>query len=216
MRLTRVLLICGIAAAVLFIATDVVAALFLYPGYDYASQQVSELSAIGAPSRPVWMAMGYPTAVLWAAFAAGVWRAAGGTPSIRIAAVLIGLFTINSFLWGHLAPMHMRGTEFTGTDTMHIAFAASAVALMVGFISFGAAALGVGFKVYSATTIVAILVAGGVVSTQIPAIAAGLPTPWMGLVERVSVYGPVIWLAVFALALLPQSRADGRPRPAYP
>jgi hypothetical protein len=44
-------------AAVVFIGMDIVAAGLLYPGYDYTSQQVSELSAIGAPSRGFWMAL---------------------------------------------------------------------------------------------------------------------------------------------------------------
>jgi hypothetical protein len=40
------------------------------------------------------------------------------------------------------------------------------------------------------------------VSTQVTAIAANQPTPWMGLVERVSVYAPMLWLAVFSVLLL--------------
>lgn len=202
MSLPRVLLICGIAAAVLYIGMDIVAARLFYPGYDYTAQQVSELSAIGAPSRPFWMAMGYPYGLLTLAFAAGVWLASAGRVSLRIAAVLLGLFAVNGFLWGFIAPMHMRATQFTDSDTMHIAFAAVAIVLILGFIGFGAAALGRGFRLYSALTVVAMLAAGGVVSTQIAAIAAGQPTPWMGLVERVSVYGPMVWMMVFAVALL--------------
>ena len=51
MSVTRPLLICGVVAAPFFILTDIVAATLVYPGYDYSAQQVSELSAIGAPSR---------------------------------------------------------------------------------------------------------------------------------------------------------------------
>jgi hypothetical protein len=122
--------------------------------------------------------------------------------------VLIVLFAVNSFAWGWVAPMHMRGAQFTDTDTMHIAFAISAVALMIGFISLGAAALDRGFRIYSAITVVLMLAAGAVVSTQIAAIAANQPTPWMGLVERISVYGPMIWMAVFALTLLRRRDVD--------
>lgn len=202
MSSTRILLACGIAASVLFIGMDLVAAAFLYPGYDYTAQQVSELSAIGAPSREFWMAMGYPYALLSLAFGLGVWRAAEGRRSLRICAVLIGLFTLNGFLWGLVAPMHMRGTEFTGTDTMHIAFAGSAVLLMVAFMIAGAVAPGRGFRLYTGLTVLAMLSAGAVVSTAIPAIAAIQPTPWMGLVERISVYSPMVWLAVLALVLM--------------
>lgn len=200
--ITKALLICGALASALYIGTDIVAATFLYPGYDYTSQQVSELSAIGSPSRAFWMVMAYPYCLLTVIFAVGVWRVAAGRLSLRTAAVLITLFAINALAWGIVAPMHMRATEFTDTDTMHIAFAASAVLLMVAFIGFGAAALGRGFRLYSAITIIAMLAAGAIVSAQITAIAGGQPTPWMGLIERISVYGPIVWLGVFALALL--------------
>jgi hypothetical protein len=200
--LTRLLLICGVLAAPLFILTDLAAVAWFYPGYDYTAQQVSELSAIGASSRDFWMLMGYPYNALTLAFAVGLWLASEGSRSLRLAAALIVLFAVNSFAWGWVAPMHMRGTSFTETDTMHIAFAVSAVALMLGFICLGAAALGTRFRIYSAITIALMLTAGGIVSTQIPAIAANQPTPWMGLVERISVYGPMIWMAVLAIVLL--------------
>jgi hypothetical protein len=53
----RMLLVCGIISPVLYIGTDILAATMLYKGYSYTAQQVSELSAIGAPTRPPWIAM---------------------------------------------------------------------------------------------------------------------------------------------------------------
>ena len=47
-RLVTALLACGVVVAAVQIAGDVVAAT-LDPGYSYANQTVSELSAIGAP-----------------------------------------------------------------------------------------------------------------------------------------------------------------------
>ncbi len=200
MRWTKSLLLAGTLAAPLFIATDIVAAALLYPGYDYAAQQVSELSAIGAPTRTFWLVMSYPYVLLLLALALGTWLSATRTAQ-RVAAALIAVFAIHGLLWATLAPMHMRNTAFTDTDTLHIAFTVVAVALMTGFIAAGALLFGRSFRLYSALTIIAMLAAGGIVGTQISAIAAGEPTPWMGLVERVAVYGPVVWTAVFALAL---------------
>lgn len=202
MSLTRLFLICGVFGAALFVAMDIAASFWLYPGYDYSAQQVSELSALGAPTRDFWMTMGYPYAALSLAFSIGVWRAAAGRRKLQVTAVILALFALNSFLWGWVAPMHMRGVEFSATDTMHIAFTVVAVALMVSFMSVGAAAFAGGFRVFSVVTIVAMLAAGGVVGTQVPAIAQGLPTPWMGLVERISVYAPSFWTSVLALMLL--------------
>ena len=211
MSFPRFLLICGILAAPIFILTDIIAATLIYPGYDYSAQQVSELSAIGAPSRDFWMIMGYPYNLLTLAFAGGIWLAAGRRTGLKVTAALIVLFAANSFLWGWIAPMHMRGTRFTETDTRHIAFAVSAVVLMVGFITAGALALGRKFRIYSGITVAGMLTAGGIVSTQIAAIAANQPTPWMGLVERVSVYSPMIWMLVLAIVLLREGREHLRP-----
>lgn len=208
MSLTRVLLICGVLAASLYILTDITAAALFYPGYSYLDQQVSELSAIGAPSRPFWMLMTHPYGLLTAAFAVGVWRHAAGARSLRIAAAFIMLLAVNGVAWGLLAPMHMRGTEFDASDAMHLGFAMSAIVLIIGFISCGAVALGRGFQLYSAAIVIAMLAAGGVVGTQVSAIAAGEPTRWIGLLERVSVHGPTLWMAVFAIALL---RKDSGP-----
>jgi hypothetical protein len=202
MSLTRLLLACGILGAVLFVAMDWIASFWLYPGYDFTSQQVSELSAIGAPSRNYWMALGFPHAALTFAFAYGVWRARAGRRSLAITAVLLTLFALNSFLWGWVAPMHMRGAAFTATDTLHIAFTVVAVVLMVSFMTIGARPFGRRFRWFSGGTVAAMLICGGIVGTQVPAIAQGLPTPWMGLVERVSVYAPSLWMAVLALVLI--------------
>lgn len=216
MPVRSLLLVCGVLAAICYIGADIVAATWLYPGYDYTAQQVSELSAVGAPSRPFWVVMMYPYTALTLACGVGVWEAAAGRFSLRIAGGLIVLFAINGFAWG-FAPMHMRATQFTTADTIHVAFAVSAVVLMLLFIGFGAANLSRGFRLYSAVTVAAMLAAGAVVGTQVSAIAAGEPTPWMGLVERVSVYGPIVWLAIFALALLrrpPIKPIHSAPRPA--
>ena len=35
--------------------------------------------------------------------------------SLRLTAILLGFFAVNSLLWGFVAPMHMRGDTFTAT-----------------------------------------------------------------------------------------------------
>jgi hypothetical protein len=46
----KALLVSGVLASLLYLGTDVLAAL-LYEGYSYTDQTVSELSAIGSPTR---------------------------------------------------------------------------------------------------------------------------------------------------------------------
>ena len=53
-RLLRLLLVCGVVSSVLYVAMNGIIPL-LFEGYNIASQTVSELSAIGAPTRPLWV-----------------------------------------------------------------------------------------------------------------------------------------------------------------
>ena len=49
---TKPLLICGILGSILYLFADVIGGL-IWQGYSHASQGVSELMAVGAPSRPL-------------------------------------------------------------------------------------------------------------------------------------------------------------------
>jgi hypothetical protein len=186
---------------VLYVATDIITATTLYPGYSYTSQQVSELSAIGAPTRSLWVAMTIVWSPLVITFGIGVWLLAGQKRALRVTGILLAIWGVIGFSWMFF-PMHLRGTEALAADVMHIVFGAIQVVLMVLFIAFGAAALRWGFRFYSIGTIVLLLVFGALVSTQVTAIAAGQPTPWMRVIERVSVYAPILWVLVFAIVLL--------------
>jgi hypothetical protein len=208
--LVRGLLICGIASSVLYVLTDILAATVLYPGYSYTAQQVSELSAIGAPTRPVWIAMSMVWALLVIAFAVGVWIFSGRRRSLRVSAILLATYGIIGALWVLFAPMHQRGTVALETDASHLIFAGLQVLVMVLFIAFGSGVRGWGFRAYSIATILVMLGAGILPSTQAQAIAAGQPTPWMGAVERVSVYLPVLWVGVLASVLLVEAAAAAR------
>ena len=52
--LRKTLLLCGIISSVLYATITVVIAT-LWDGYDWRSQTISELSAIGAPTRSAWV-----------------------------------------------------------------------------------------------------------------------------------------------------------------
>jgi hypothetical protein len=56
-RWRRPLLASGILAAVLYVAMTLLVGL-LWDGYSAADQTISELSAVGAPTRPMWMLLG--------------------------------------------------------------------------------------------------------------------------------------------------------------
>jgi len=130
-----------------------------------------------------------------------VFNASGGKRSLRVTGILLAVWGAIGFVWLFF-PMHLRGAIGSTTDTMHLVMAAVTVPLMMVFIGFGSGARGKGFRFYSFFTILAMLVFGILVGMQAPRVAAQLPTPWMGIMERVSVYSPMIWVLVLAIVLL--------------
>lgn len=196
---TKTLLLCGILASLLYLAMNVLVPL-QWPGYSVLSQVVSELSAVGAPTRVLWVALGVPYTALILAFGFGVWLSAGGSRALRAAGgCTIGSGVLNIF-W---PPMHLRGAELTLTDTLHIVWSGAAVLLMLGAIVFGAVAFGRRFRVFSAVAVAAMIVFGGVLTgLDGPKIAADLPTPWVGLWERIAIAAYFVWLVAFATGLL--------------
>ena len=66
----KILLVCGILSSLLYVAMNVLGAI-QYEGYSSASQTVSELSAIGAPTRLLWALLGPAYSLLVIAFGWG-------------------------------------------------------------------------------------------------------------------------------------------------
>jgi hypothetical membrane protein len=201
LRTKGALLVCGIVSSLLYVAADVLAAM-RYPDYhSFTSQAISELSAIGAPSRPLVLPILIAHSVLVIPFGMGVWQSAYRKRALRMTgSLLVALGVID--LVAPFFPMHMRGAEATLTDTMHIALTIVTVAVFLLGIGFAATAFGRGFRVYSLATVPVLLVFGAVGGMDAPRIAAQLPTPWLGLTERINIGGYLLWQAVLALALL--------------
>jgi len=194
----RSLLICGILSSVVYVAANVIVPM-RFAGYDVVSQTVSELSAIGAPTRELWLAFMVPYALLALAFAIGIWMSAGTSRSLHAAAVFGFANVVIGMFW---PPMHLRGAEFTTTDTLHIVWTAIVVPMMMLQIAFGAVAFSRSFRVYSALTIAAMIVFGFVTSLEAPNIAVNGPTPLIGIWERIGMAAQMVWIPVFAVKLL--------------
>jgi hypothetical protein len=194
----KILLVCGILSSLLYAAMNVIAPI-LYEGYNSAAQTVSELSAIGAPTRPLWILLGIPYALLATAFGLGVWLSAGRNRPLRVVGGLLVAHGVISVFW---PPMHMRGTEFTLTDTMHVVFGIATVFLILLTVGFGAAAFGKRFRLYSIATLAILVVSGALTGLDSPRIAANLPTPWVGIWERINIGVFLLWVVALAITLL--------------
>jgi hypothetical protein len=199
-KLLSVLLACGIAASLVYVAANVLAAM-QWEGYSSTNQAVSELSAIGAPSRALMVTLLLAHSVLALAFGMGVLWSAGRNRALRITGwLLVGVGAVD--LAAPFFPMHMRGVEGSLTDTMHILVTGVTVLLILSAIGFGAAAFGKRFRLYSLVTLVTTIVFGAVAGMQGPEIGANEPTPWHGVYERINVGGYLLWMAVLAVLLL--------------
>jgi hypothetical protein len=194
----KALLICGILASLLYVASDIVAAM-RWVGYSYTAQSVSELRAIGAPTRPLLVPLLFIYTVLEIAFGLGVCGAAGRKRALRITGVLlIGLGVVD--LSAPFFPMHLGG-DLRG-DAMHLILTSVTVLLILLIIGFGATADGKWFRFYSFVTLLILIVTGALAGLDAPRIAANLPTPWVGVRERINIYGYMLWMMVLAIVLL--------------
>ena len=202
----RVLLSCGIVSSLLYIAMMVFIAT-QWNGYSSASQTVSELSAIDAPTRPLWVPLGTLYTVLMAAFGYGVWLSAQHNRHLRIVGGLLLTYGLFGLGW---PPMHQRAVLAAGggtlTDTLHILWTMVTVLLMLLAIGFAAAALGKRFRTYSILTAVILFACGALTSADAPRVSANLPTPWMGVWERINIAAFMLWVVVLAMTLLRPGR----------
>lgn len=200
--LNKVLLSCGILSSLVYIAMNIFIPM-QYEGYDYSSRTISELSAIDAPTRSIWTAYGLIYSLMAVAFGLGVWKSAGANRPLRIAGILLLTNGLLSFFW---PPMHQREVLAAGggtmTDTMHIVFSFATVLLFMLSIGFGAAAFGKRFRIYSIVTLIVLTFFGILTGMMAPDLEANLPTPMMGVWERINIGVYMVWVIVLALMLL--------------
>ena len=203
----RLLLAGGALSSALYVFTDVVGGL-RYPGYSFASQAISELGAIGAPSESFVDPLFTIYNVLVLLFGIAVVRqAAGRSGNLRITG---GLLTAYGAI-GLLGPivmgptffkMEQRGVGTLAGDLPHIVLTGALVLLMLLAMGFGAFAFGRRFRVYSLTTMATIVALGALTVPFAARLAAGEPTTGLGIVERIDVYSLLLWIAVLAGSLL--------------
>jgi hypothetical protein len=201
-KVQNALLTCGIHSSLWYIAINIFVPL-MYDGYSMASVTVSELSAIGSPTRILWVLMVLPYPLLFAFFGWGVLKTSSGNRSLIIAAGLIIGYSIFNLYW---PAMHQREVIATGggtlTDTLHITWAMITLLLMMLIMGFGAAGLGKKFRFYTIVTWAVFIVFGILTWLESPGIEKNLPTPFIGVWERINISAFMVWVIVLAMVLL--------------
>lgn len=197
----RLMLACGIAGSLLYLATDLLGGL-RYEGYSFSSQMVSELMASGAPSESLVDPLFLMYGVLTLLFGVAVLREGrGNNRALRVAGAALILYALVGFTGPTLFEMHPRGTPGV-SDLPHIVLTVVISALILAAMAFGAFAFDRRFRAYSLATIAAVVVFGALTGIAGRNMAAGLPTPGFGLLERINIYATMAWIAMLGAILL--------------
>jgi hypothetical protein len=203
-RRRDLLLACGIAASALAAGADVLAG-NLWEGYSFTAQSISELSAVGASTRPLALPLNITYDVFMLAFAAGVWESARDNRLARVTASLVGASAAAGLVFRFL-PMHLGEPVGTPANTANVVAGATSVFLFLGAVGFGAASRRGWFRWYSGATLAAyaaLTVAGVALGRQ----AAAGPHSATGAQERTMMAGYLLWVVVLALVLLREQSA---------
>jgi hypothetical protein len=201
-RMHRALLACGLFSSAWYAVINIVVPIF-YEGYNAAALTVSELSAIGAPTRILWVLLVLLYPLLFASFGWGIVLTSGTQRKLKMTGQLIIVYSLVNLFW---PPMHRREIIAAGggtlTDTLHITWAMATLAFMLLMMGFAAGAAGARFRRYTFFTFGVFLVFGFLSGIESPHIEMGLPTPYLGLWERINIGAFMCWTGVLSALLL--------------
>ena len=208
--LRKALLVCGVLSSLLYVGADLLAAA-RFPGYhDFTSQAISELTAVGAPTRESVEPLLIAYDLLIIAFGVGVWRSAGRKRAMRLVGGLLAGIGVLGLVAIPFTPMHLRGTGSLSSDAPHIAVTGVIVLFILSAVGVGAFLFGRGFRLYSLATLATLLVFGTWTSFEAARLVADQPTPWLGVSERIHIGAYLLWVLVLAVMLL-RSRVPAQP-----
>lgn len=84
---------------------------------------------------------------------------------------------------------------------------------MMIMMGLGAAALEIRFRIYTIATWIVFIVIGVLTGMEPPGIEANLPTPHIGLWERINIGAFMMWIIVLAVVLLYEKNIPGSNKP---
>lgn len=200
----KTLIVCGIVSSLWYLAINILVP-FFYEGYSLRTFTISELSAIGAPTRVLWVLLVSLYTLLFAAFGWGVLRLPNATRLLKLIGSLIVVYSLFNLYW---PPMHMRGEVPALTDVLHITWATVTILLMIAIMGIGAAALDRRFRVYTIASLILLLLFGALTSIEAPNISTNGPTPTIGIWERINIGIFMLWVIIFSVNLLKEKRSS--------
>jgi hypothetical protein len=196
----KLLLLCGVASSVVYAATDILASM-RWEGYDWTARMVSDLLAVSAPTRSFIVAPMLAYNALILAFGIGVWLARRNRAQ-GVTAILLIVYAIAGVIGLLVFPLNYNASG--SGATMHMVATFTLIVLMFAFIVSAAGGGGTAFRIYSAVTVAIIIGGATLAGMQVPRIEAGLPTPGLGVFERLNIYSMLLWMVVFAFTFWPR------------
>ncbi|AFM40516.1 hypothetical protein Desaci_1503 [Desulfosporosinus acidiphilus SJ4] len=196
----KILLIFGILSSLLYIVTDILSVMH-FNNYSYISQSVSELQAIGSPTRPFTVLLYSIYNVLVVAFGIGLLMTDRRKRTRFTVMLLIGYGIVEQVTMLFF-PMHLRGVKKTIIDIMHLTLTSVTAFIILLVTWVGSTLYGKWFRIYSIGTILILLLFWALAGFDGLRVLAELPTPWMGIKERITIYASLLWQLVLGINTL--------------
>ena len=193
------LVLCGVLSSLIYILGDI-AASNIYEGYHYTSQAVSDLGAIGSPTRPIVFVIFciYNTLVLL--FGLGLIATKKQKSVTMLTGIMFVIYAIIGQLTFMYGPMNIQEAIGAETNIEYLILAYTNILPMLFVIAVGCVTIRQkNFKLYSALTIAILILFGAWMTSDLLVISTGLPIPWYGIKERINIYGFMIWVFIFSL-----------------
>ncbi len=195
----------GPLATIVYVGTVILGGA-IRPGYSHIAQYVSELIAAGAPNKSILDPLFALYNLLVAVFGVGLYFFIGQQEESRrriIGRIGIAVLVVEG-LAGFLTlffPQDPIGATATPTGSMHIVLAGiSSVTSMLALLLLGLWLWVIPalhrYSVYTFISLAVIFVAGGIAATTI-----AHPTPYSGLMERITIGAFIQWLFVIGLVV---------------
>ena len=201
-NVSEILMLAGMLAVVFYVLHVVIGGI-KWKGYSHLQQPISDLTATGAPNRPLMLTLTTTYGLLALLFAVSftILKSEEHYPLVFWGGVSFIVLHLVSVLYP-LFPQDLPGAETTLKGRMHILITALIVPFtiltpfLIGF-GFISEPQWLAFGVYSIITGILILVFGG-----ITAVFYAKKLPYFGLVERLNIGTLQVWTFVFSLQLI--------------
>jgi hypothetical membrane protein len=191
------LAICGVIAPISYTIMMIVLG-FLWPGYDPATQFISELGGVGAPNAIIYAAGFALTGILITAFAFGLHHGINKESRSKTGSALVAVYGLG-----------MVAQAFFPWDKVNLASFTSIMHLVVGWTYWTAMTLAPlfiarrlkndsqwkSYRVYSLAT-------GLLTAVLILILESIWIEGYMGMLQRIAVGVPLLWIEVMAIKLL--------------